>query len=120
MYEFFQNIPNRLKKIEEEISQSKKRAEKIDKFESKFDKLESELNARTIIQYFILGFVSIVLIACFLTFVTLTKDYFNFTKETRQRFHDKLDKLEKENLDLKLDKLINSKLDSINRLDKDS
>lgn len=103
MLEFIKNIRESFGKFEEVQEKHRK----------KLDEFEKELRLHRRIHNLILGFVSVIIITCFLAFLGFTYDYLKFTSEYRQRLHDKLEQLENKNDSLKINQIINSRLDKL-------
>lgn len=108
------------KNFENTQNQLREQGIQIESQDRKLKNYQQELESHKNIHKFLLTITIGIAVAFLITSILLAFDYFNFTKETRQRFHEKLEQLEKENQNFKLDQLLNYKLDSINKLDKDS
>lgn len=97
-----QEITNELNSISENSGNQKR----------ELNSLKLELSSQRKSLSLIWALIAAILIAFFLTFILLGVDAWRFHGQKKMEYQQTLEKLKNENLELKIDKILSSKIDS--------
>jgi len=90
--------------------------QKSKELDKKIEGLEKKFNTQKRTLSWQQGFIIVILITCFIAFIFLIIDAWRFNGEKKKEYQQTIEQLKNENLELKINQLVNYKIDSIYNL----